>query len=42
VDQQPTIPWLTYQDARGHVIYGGTPLGNAPASREFRVRTTRR
>ncbi|HEV3129303.1 MAG TPA: DUF6351 family protein [Solirubrobacteraceae bacterium] len=42
VDQQPTIPWLTYQDARGHVIYGGTPLGNAPASKEFRVRTTRR
>ncbi len=32
VDQQPTVPWLTYQDARGHVIYGGAPLGAPPAS----------
>ena len=22
----PTLPWLTYQDARGEVIYGGQPL----------------
>ena len=36
VDQQPTIPWLTYQDSHGRVIYGGRPLGRAPASREFR------
>ena len=35
VDQQPTIPWMTYQDARGHVIYGGRPLGPAPASIPF-------
>jgi hypothetical protein len=35
VDQQPTIPWLTYQDAAGHVIYGGTPLGPAPVSAPF-------
>jgi hypothetical protein len=35
VGQQPTVPWLTYQDAQGHVIYGGRPLGNPPASREF-------
>jgi hypothetical protein len=40
VGQQPTIPWLTYQDAKGHVIYGGKPLGRAPASREFRVGST--
>ena len=26
------IPWQTYQDAQGHVIYGGTPLGAAPES----------
>jgi hypothetical protein len=32
VDQQPTIPWLTYQNAGGSVIYGGTPLGRAPAN----------
>jgi hypothetical protein len=36
VDQQPTIAWLTYQDAKGHVIYGGKPMGQPPASREFR------
>jgi hypothetical protein len=33
VDQQNTIPWQTYQsDAAGRdVIYGGRPLGPAPA-----------
>jgi hypothetical protein len=33
VDQRGTIPWQTYQsDAAGrHVIYGGKPLGPAPA-----------
>ena len=35
VDQQPTIPWQTYQNdaAGGSVIYGGTPLGQPPTSR---------
>ncbi len=37
VDQQPTIPWLTYQNAKGHVIYGGKSMGKPPTSREFRV-----
>jgi hypothetical protein len=37
VDQQPTVPWLTYQNAQGKVIYGGKPMGNPPVSREFRV-----
>jgi hypothetical protein len=32
VDQQPTVPWLTYQDANGNVIYGGQPLGPPPVS----------
>ena len=33
VDQNvKTVPWLTYQDANGHVIYGGRPLGAAPTS----------
>ncbi len=32
VDQQKTIPWLTYQDLRGRVIYGGRPMGAAPSS----------
>jgi hypothetical protein len=35
VSQQPTIPWLTYQDANGKVIYGGRPLGAAPVSAPF-------
>jgi hypothetical protein len=33
VDQQGTIPWQTYQDGGGNVIYGGVPLGEPPASR---------
>jgi len=34
VDQQPAIAWQTYQDDRpgGAVIYGGKPLGRAPAN----------
>jgi hypothetical protein len=32
VDQQPTIPWLTYQDDAGDVIYGGQPLPSLPAN----------
>lgn len=32
---QAAIPWLTYQDAAGKVIYGGTPLGAAPVSVPF-------
>ncbi|MDE0854748.1 MAG: DUF6351 family protein [Nevskia sp.] len=32
VSQQPTIPWQTYQDARGQVIYGGIPLPAAPVN----------
>jgi hypothetical protein len=35
VDQQPTIAWMTYQDARGDVIYGGRPMGPAPVSVPF-------
>jgi hypothetical protein len=32
IDQQGAIPWLTYQDANGNVIYGGQPLGDQPRS----------
>jgi hypothetical protein len=32
IGQQPTIPWQTYQDANGNVIYGGVPLGPPPMS----------
>jgi hypothetical protein len=32
VDQQKTVTWLTYQDAAGHVSYGGQRLGPAPRS----------
>jgi hypothetical protein len=30
VDQRDTIPWLTYQEPNGDVIYGGERLGDAP------------
>ena len=39
VDQQPTIPWLTYQNAKGQVIYGGRPMGAPPVSQEFQTPT---
>ena len=32
VGQQPTVPWQTYQDSTGQVVYGGEPLGPAPVS----------
>ncbi len=35
VAQQPTIPWMTYQDAAGKVIYGGRAMGPAPVSVPF-------
>ena len=30
---QDAVPWLTYQNANGSVVYGGTPLGAPPVSR---------
>jgi hypothetical protein len=30
-----TVPWLTYQDADGEVIYGGRPMGEPPSSEPF-------
>jgi hypothetical protein len=38
VEQQGTIPWQTYQDAGGDVIYGGRPMGPPPRSKALRVR----
>ncbi len=32
VGQQQSIPWLTYQDKQGNVIYGGRPMRPAPHS----------
>jgi hypothetical protein len=32
VGAQPTVPWLTHQDAQGNVIDGGQPRGPAPVS----------
>jgi hypothetical protein len=29
---QAAVTWLTYQDADGEVIYGGTPMGEPPVS----------
>jgi hypothetical protein len=31
VDQQGTVPWQTYQQTAGAVIYGGRPLGGVPS-----------
>ena len=36
IGQQKNIPWLTYQDARGRVVYGGRPMGPAPRSAPLR------
>ncbi|HVU73820.1 MAG TPA: DUF6351 family protein [Mycobacteriales bacterium] len=36
VSQHGATAWLTYQDAKGHVVYGGTPLGSPPVSKPFR------
>lgn len=33
---QDATTWLSYQDARGNVVYGGRPLGAAPVSVPFR------
>jgi hypothetical protein len=33
VDQRGATGWLTFQDANGKVVYGGTPLGPEPTSR---------
>ncbi len=33
---QAATTWLTYQDAQGKVVYGGTPMGAAPVSVPFR------
>jgi hypothetical protein len=36
VNQRGTIPWLTYQDGKGRVVYGGKRLGKAPRSRALK------
>ena len=41
LDQQGTIPWQTYQDAKGRVIYGGRPMGRAPRSKPLKPRSRR-
>ncbi|HXA43353.1 MAG TPA: DUF6351 family protein [Candidatus Solibacter sp.] len=38
VRQQPTVSWLTYQDATGKVIYGGVPMGPVPQSTSLSAR----
>jgi hypothetical protein len=36
IGQGRNVPWLTYQDAKGDVIYGGRPMGPPPRSRPLR------
>jgi hypothetical protein len=40
VGQQRNVAWLTYQDSRGRVIYGGRPMPAAP--RSVALKTKRR
>jgi hypothetical protein len=35
IGQRGAIGWLTFQDAKGHVVYGGRPLGAPPVSEAF-------
>lgn len=32
VDKQLTVPWLTYEDEQGNVVYGGKPLPSPPVN----------
>ena len=32
---QDAVPWLTYQDSAGAVVYGGRPMGAPPTSTSF-------
>ena len=36
VGQRGAIPWLTYQDKRGRVIYGGKRMRKPPRSHRVR------
>ncbi|MEA2412001.1 MAG: hypothetical protein QOC77_2562 [Thermoleophilaceae bacterium] len=38
VSQHGAVAWLTYQDKRGRVIYGGKPMGAPPASHRISTR----
>lgn len=42
VDRVPTVPWLSYRDASGKVVYGGRPLGAVPKSQPLVVCASRR
>ncbi|MEA2496341.1 MAG: hypothetical protein QOJ29_4252, partial [Thermoleophilaceae bacterium] len=42
VDQQPTIPWMTYQDARGNLVTGGQAMSVAPGSTACRLQRKKR
>jgi len=35
VGQGDTVSWLTYQDSRGRVVYGGKAMGPPPVSHRF-------
>ena len=41
VEQQGAVPWRTYQDLGGDVVYGGKPMGAAPRSRAIAAKTAR-
>jgi hypothetical protein len=35
VGEQDTVPWQTYQDSKGRVIYGGRAMPASPKARQF-------
>jgi hypothetical protein len=39
-ERQPTVPWLTYQDAKGRAIHGGAAMAPEPRSTRLKRRRT--
>jgi hypothetical protein len=38
VGRRPTVPWQSYQDKSGKVVYGGKGLGRVPAAKPVKAR----
>jgi hypothetical protein len=38
VGRRPTVPWQSYQDKSGNVVYGGRGLGRVPTAKAVRAR----
>ena len=42
VGQTGAVPWLTYQEDDGDVVYGGRPLGDAPRSAPLKTKKAKK